>query len=459
MSDPPTGPLSARFEMMKAELLARQAATLAGPDGTSPPAAGSVPSRQPASRPEVSVTQDLREASTGRTATAPRPTDLGLPRNVTRIREALPAVGEHASGGSVASDIGAGSAAALRNGGGVPAKAAGDTTAAGRTAPANRGEIGDGTPSGGSRPHQSAREGAALGIEPAFGNARSLQSHPRGETPRSGSGSWTDRSGPPSPDAGEEDPAILSGDRTGAAAGRTNQDRPSALRTRMILELGRVGAEAEMQPLRSDGTTVPRGSSAPSPDDPPNSAEPEVGETAAAGPARAEANDRPRQDKEGLSRSQGSGPEPESAIGSGFSVTGTARSRPSGATIPPQVDPAGLALELALMVNAEMHKGWPTARFIPLLEKPRPPALPLEPDEDDASEDESSDGDEGRERSAGYEDVLAYAGAHAASRRLKRTLIFTIGCYCALLNILAAEILEYFADEVDEEIERNHDRA
>ncbi len=153
-----------------------------------------------------------------------------------------------------------------------------------------------------------------------------------------------------------------------------------------------------------------------------------------------------------------SGPEPESAIRpQGRFATEIAAQRPATAETLPKLDPAGLALELALMVNAEMHKGWPAERFLPLLEKPRPPAKAIDLEEEPAEDESGEDDDE--ERSAGYEALLAYISEHAASRRLKRTLFFALGCYCALLNTLASEILEYFADEVDEEIGKTHDRA
>ncbi len=157
------------------------------------------------------------------------------------------------------------------------------------------------------------------------------------------------------------------------------------------------------------------------------------------------------------------GPEPESAIRPGrlaAETAETAAARPAANDPPPRFEPSGLALELALLVNAEMQKGWPSARFIPLLEKPRlpGPAIDLD-DEAEESEDETAEQGEDDDRSAGYEAVLAYIAERPASRRLKKTLLFAVGCYCALLHTLTTEIVEYFADLVDEDVERNHDRA
>ena len=154
------------------------------------------------------------------------------------------------------------------------------------------------------------------------------------------------------------------------------------------------------------------------------------------------------------------GPEPESSIRSGRLAAEVAAPRPAANDAPPRFDPSGLALELALLVNAEMQKGWPTTRYIPLLEKPRllGPAIDLD-DEDERKEDENAPQDDDDDESAGYEVVLAYISGRPASRRLKKTLLFAVGCYCALLHTMTTEIVEYFADLVDEDVERNHDRA
>lgn len=368
MTEPPAGPLAARFEMMMAELLARQAAALAGSDAPErPPSPATLPQQ-----PTANLPAELQDGLTGRTATAPRPVDLGLPRAVP-----LPGASQNlafAAAVSVESTPGAD----------VP-----DASSESRSAPTER------------RP-----------IEDASVRAR--------------------------------EPGI----------GSPGRDPLAGPRARLILELGRMGTDIDQKAALQDASSA--SSAGPMRDrattDMPGSVPVRPADDEAATPPRA-------REKNGPASSEASGPEPETSIATGRAAAELGRVRPSGQPALPQIDPAGLALDLALMVNAEMHKGWPAARFVPFLEKPRPPLEALEWDEDEPSEDEDAGGGEGEERSAGFEAMLAYIGGHAASRRLKRTLLFALGCYCALLNTLTSEILEYFVDEVDEGIEENHDRV
>ncbi len=242
---------------------------------------------------------------------------------------------------------------------------------------------------------------------------------------------------PPVPDPRETDEPSGVAETADAAV-------PTPARGRLILAIGRTAAGPDAPDPKS-----PRG---------PRDAEANAPSPAPGAPApdRSEANSAERLPPR---PTESAGPEPETSISSGRPATEASTPlRPAPDRLP-RLEPAGLALELALLVNAEMHKGWPTSRFVPLLERRRPHAQPLELDDDDRTEDEDSADDEGEERSSGLDALSAYVDEHAASRRLKRTLLFALGCYCALLNTLGTEILEYFAGQVDEEIERNHDRA
>ena len=379
MTEPPAGPLAARFEMMMAELLARQAATLAGsdePERASPPA--TLPGQvSPTGTDETPPAPP--STLPGRTATAPRPADLGLPR---AIPAPVGSPGEFV-GGSFTVGIGRPAAA---------------------PAGSERGEI----------PSVLRSRGRA------------------------------------------EDAAVQDRD---AGTGRPARDPLAGPRARMILEIGRTGGDTDPKFATRDSASTTPVRSAVTPKDLSETETSNSGR-AGAGATRDDSDPATRvKENDELVRSDASGPEPEASIASGRAAAELGRLRPSASPALPQIDPAGLALDLALLVNAEMHKGWPGTRYVPLLERPRPPAEAIERDEEESSEDEGAESEEGDERSAGYEAMLAYIGEHAASRRLKRTLLFAIGCYCALLNTLATEILEYFADEVDEGIERNHDRA
>jgi hypothetical protein len=451
MAEPPAGPLAARFEMMMSELLARQAAALGATDeaGVRVPERAAVPGSPGRDRTETLPPVTLRGMAAAAPNTPPRPADLGLP-----VAERVLATSSRPQdvpvtrGAQGAATSPATSTTTSQAGSGATSQAASATT---------------------SQAASPTTSQAASGVT-------SQAASPTTSQAASGATSQ-----PPAPTAPQDE-------RPAAAAQRETPIRSplfAEARSRMILELGRSepapplpdrgssAAPVVMRPAAVDGDapaavgdTPAAADQAPAVvDDAPAAAK----EAPAAARYRPESTggrgERARTETTGLPAAPDRlGPEPESSIRSdrlaAERVAEAAAVRSTANDPPPRFDPSGLALELALLVNAEMQKGWPAARFIPLLEKPRlpGPAIDLD-DEDDGSEDENGEQDEDEDKSAGYEAVLAYIAERPASRRVKKTLIFAVACYCALLHTLTTEIVEYFADLVDEDVERNHDRA
>ncbi len=128
------------------------------------------------------------------------------------------------------------------------------------------------------------------------------------------------------------------------------------------------------------------------------------------------------------------------------------------------VAPSDVAMQIALLVNAEMHKTWPNAFYIPLLQRREKDkrAFDLEAVEDEDDEDDAEAGEGGGDgRSAGLARLLAEL-AERPSRRLRRALLFAVTCYAAVLDTLATQIIDHFTEVESDEVDENdhvHDRV
>jgi hypothetical protein len=106
-----------------------------------------------------------------------------------------------------------------------------------------------------------------------------------------------------------------------------------------------------------------------------------------------------------------------------------------------------LALQIGLLANAEIRKSWPVQSYIPYFERAAPPKSPI------GIEQAALDIEEFLKESAPLMEALAKVmkklSQKSLSRKARKIIGFVLAGYAAVLDGIATEIVETFADDHD----------